>query len=337
MPVIDEKLPTIVAPSLTRREMMVIVLMSAGHTAPEIATLLELRPRTVENHKRRIYEKLGVGSQSQAVAKAIGLGLLQLGRMSTLDLPSPDRPQHAGEPGLPILAVLMGPDGSARDEVAQLLISERVPLVITTKREDLSCDHWASCHRGRIVVVLVDPEPADWSAATSVSAHTVVIWSRDIPEQLAITDALARKVSGLVAKADVTTDFGPILATVARGLLVMSWRYAEALLKWAPTVSLTVPELTARERGILASIACGHSIRQTARTLGIATKTVENIQGRLFRKLGARNRMDALTIANSWGLIEWTALAGSYNHPARAFSQPSLESALSKGDARRVF
>lgn len=327
MPVIDETLPTTVALTLTRREMMVIILMSAGHTAPEIAALLELRPRTVENHKRHIYEKLGVGSQSQAVAKALGLGLLEPGRLRTLGLPRLGRPEHVGEPGLATLAVLMGLASQARDEVAQLLISERVPLVITAKREDLRCDHWMLWHRGRVVVLLVDPEPVDWSAAASLCAHTVVIWSRDQPEQLAIADALARRACGLVAKADVATDLGPILATVARGLLVMSWRYAEALLKWTPDVPLTVPQLTARESGILASIASGHSIRQTARTLGIATKTVENIQARLFRKLGARNRMDALTIANAWGLIERPALAGNYNSPARAFSQPSLETA----------
>ena len=52
-----------VHPLLTQREMMIVFLMSAGHTASEIAKLLELRPRTVENRKRSIYEKLGVGNQ----------------------------------------------------------------------------------------------------------------------------------------------------------------------------------------------------------------------------------------------------------------------------------
>ena len=55
---------------------------------------------------------------------------------------------------------------------------------------------------------------------------------------------------------------------------------------------------------ILASIADGHTVRQTARTLGIATKTVENTQARLFRKLGARNRAGVLTIAYRLGLID---------------------------------
>jgi DNA-binding CsgD family transcriptional regulator len=307
MPAIPETPPTTVAPHLTHREMMIVFLMSAGHTTPEIASLLELRPRTVENHKRHIYEKLGVGSQSHAVAKAIWLGLLQPGRPRTLGLLRP-RPQYACEPGRAMLAVLLGPAGKGRDEVAQLLISEQVPLVTALNREELICDHWTSWHRGQVVVVLVDPEPEDWSPAISLGAPTVAVRSREVPEQLAIADALVRQAGGLVAKADVATGLSSTLSAVAQGLLVMSWRYAEALLKWAPTPSPTVPQLTARERDILGSIARGHTIRQTARLLGIAAKTVENTQARLFRKLGARNRMEALTIADAWGLIDRTVL-----------------------------
>jgi DNA-binding NarL/FixJ family response regulator len=296
------------APRLTHREMMIVFLMSAGHSTPEIARLLELRPRTVENHKRHIYEKLGVGSQSHAVAKAIWLRLLRPGRPPILTRREQSRPQHSGEPGRATLAVLLGPAGPGRDEVAQLLMSQRLPFVVVHKREELIHDHWMWWHGGPIVVVLVDPEPADWSPTISLSAPTVVVRSGDVPGELAIADALARRASGLVTKADAGTGLSQALGAVAQGLLVMSWEYAETLLKWAPTASLTAPKLTAREHDILGSIACGHTIRQTARALGISAKTVENTQARLFRKLGARNRMEVLTIADAWGLIEETML-----------------------------
>jgi DNA-binding CsgD family transcriptional regulator len=64
------------------------------------------------------------------------------------------------------------------------------------------------------------------------------------------------------------------------------------------------PSLTSREGDILRSIAVGHSVRETARSLGIAVKTVENTQARLFRKLDARNRAGALTSAHALGLVE---------------------------------
>jgi two-component system, NarL family, nitrate/nitrite response regulator NarL len=70
-----------------------------------------------------------------------------------------------------------------------------------------------------------------------------------------------------------------------------------------------LPELTSRESDILQSLANGHSIRQTARVLGIAPKTVENVQTRLFRKLGVRNRSGALTVADAFGLLPVAASA----------------------------
>jgi hypothetical protein len=75
-----------------------------------------------------------------------------------------------GEPGRATLAVLMGPAGQGRDEVAQLLISERGPFVTALKREEGIGDHWVWWHRGPIVVVLVDPQPSDWLARTCASA-----------------------------------------------------------------------------------------------------------------------------------------------------------------------
>lgn len=82
---------------LTPREMMIVFLLGAGRTTAEIAALLGSRPRTVENRKRHIYDKLGVGSEGQAVAMAVRLGLIQSGRQ-----------RSAGEPGRPALIVLMG-------------------------------------------------------------------------------------------------------------------------------------------------------------------------------------------------------------------------------------
>ncbi|WP_170222961.1 response regulator transcription factor [Nonomuraea turkmeniaca] len=70
------------------------------------------------------------------------------------------------------------------------------------------------------------------------------------------------------------------------------------------------PRLTAREHDVLVSIAGGHTIRQTARLLGIASKIVESTRARLFRKLDARNRSEAFTNAYRAGLIPPGPCAG---------------------------
>lgn len=236
-----------------------------------------------------------------------------IGKISPAAVPPPTLPRrgaipqrHIGDDGGALLAVLLGPASKGRDEVAQLLISERVPLVVVMQRGELIRDHWVRWQRGAIVAVLVDPEPDDWSVTVALSAPAVLIRNTDVPEPLAIADALVRQASGVVAMADIATGLTPTLIAVTQGLMLMSWRYAGMLLKWAPTPSPTMPKLTAREYDILGSIARGYTVRQTAGTLGIAAKTVENTQARIFRKLGVRNRMEALTAARALGLIHPT-------------------------------
>ncbi|GAA1981575.1 response regulator transcription factor [Catenulispora subtropica] len=61
---------------LTAREAEVLSLLGTGLRTAEIAVLLGLSPRTVDNHRRRIYAKLGVQCVSHAVAAAASAGLL---------------------------------------------------------------------------------------------------------------------------------------------------------------------------------------------------------------------------------------------------------------------
>ena len=51
-------------------------------------------------------------------------------------------------------------------------------------------------------------------------------------------------------------------------------------------------------------------MRQTARSLGIAEKTVESLQARLLLKFGARNRSEALTMGYRLGLVNPPDAAG---------------------------
>ena len=53
---------------LSARELEVMSLIAGGHTNGEIAAHLFLAEKTVKNHVRRIYSKLGVESRSAAIA-----------------------------------------------------------------------------------------------------------------------------------------------------------------------------------------------------------------------------------------------------------------------------
>jgi ATP/maltotriose-dependent transcriptional regulator MalT len=52
---------------LSTREIEVMSLIAGGHTNGEIAALLFLAEKTVKNHVRRIYSKLGVHTRPAAI------------------------------------------------------------------------------------------------------------------------------------------------------------------------------------------------------------------------------------------------------------------------------
>jgi ATP/maltotriose-dependent transcriptional regulator MalT len=62
---------------LTGRELEVLRLAAEGYSGPGIAELLVLSPLTVKRHFEHIYEKLGVGDRTAAVAQALRSGLIQ--------------------------------------------------------------------------------------------------------------------------------------------------------------------------------------------------------------------------------------------------------------------
>jgi DNA-binding NarL/FixJ family response regulator len=74
----NEAAPSIGTPrgELTPREMDVLAAMADGLATKAIARRLGVAVKTVENHKIRIFDKLGVRTQAHAVTLAIGHGLL---------------------------------------------------------------------------------------------------------------------------------------------------------------------------------------------------------------------------------------------------------------------
>jgi two-component system, NarL family, nitrate/nitrite response regulator NarL len=315
--------------SLTDRELELVMLTSSGHSVAEIAVLLRISPLTVENLKRRVYAKLGVNSSAQAVSRAASLGMLDQ-RASR-----PSRQPATSSDDFPVLTVLSGQAGPALDQVVATLIAHALPFVLVREHRPLADSHWAHWNRGPIVAALVNPEPADWDVVEELAAPAIVVHSQplDSPE---LARALAIGANSLVPADKVNDHFVKVLQMVTQGYVVVDSLPMRSLIGVGRagfsrriTDSGELPELTARESDILQSVARGHSIRQTARALGISPKTVENIQTLLFRKLGVRNRAEALAVVAALGLLPDTpqrlqpeALAES---SPRAVSVPTRE------------
>lgn len=71
-----ERAPEQPALMLSNMERSILRLIAQGATAREAAAALGISPRTVENHKRRIFDRLGAVTQAQAVSLAIRAGEL---------------------------------------------------------------------------------------------------------------------------------------------------------------------------------------------------------------------------------------------------------------------
>jgi two-component system, NarL family, nitrate/nitrite response regulator NarL len=289
--------------ALTDYDIRILRLVSSGYSAAEMAKLLRVSTHTVDNHKRRLYEKLDVHNSSHAVAVAAALGLIEA--------PGSDGQARVAEPGRRPLAVVQGSTGASLDEVVRTLLDAEIPFVQLRTLAPLDQEHWVRWYRGPIVAVLIDPAYNDWFVPAGVADHTVVVISAD-PDLATCADLLLRGAHALVRGRDVRDDLAAVLSVVARGYLAVDARCLDDV-TGQMTVRLadagkTVPGLTARERDVLSLVADGHTIRQTAQLLGIAAKTVENIQSRLYRKLGARNRTEALTIALRLGLLDMRPL-----------------------------
>ncbi len=70
------------APSLTDRESEVLVLAARGQSNKQIASQIDVSPRTVQTHLGHIFEKLGVASRTEAVICGLRRGWLDLDDLS---------------------------------------------------------------------------------------------------------------------------------------------------------------------------------------------------------------------------------------------------------------
>jgi two-component system, NarL family, nitrate/nitrite response regulator NarL len=314
--------------SLTDREIEIVVLTASGHSAVDMAALLGISPLTVENLKRSLFAKLDVNSSAHAVSKAASLGLLDGGASPAV--PSAPRRRANDSGAFPVLAVVSGQEGSATDQIAAVLLATRRPFVLIRTPGPVAESDWARWHRGPIVAILVDPDRPDWDLVAELGIPAILVHSKPVdPPELA--EALASGASALIPADRIADHFLSILLMVSQGYLVVGSRPMRSLIgaasaRWEDGVAAgaMLPELTARESDILRCLSQGHSIRQAARALGIAPKTVENVQTRLFRKLGVRNRSGAFAVADAFGLLPGVASPPAGGLPADDLSAGGL-------------
>jgi DNA-binding NarL/FixJ family response regulator len=283
--------------ALTQRELEVLYLVCAGYPPRQIGLELGISPHTVENHKQRIFNKLGVHNQAHAAASAVRLGLLAQAQPQRPDGVTPER-----RPGLRV--DLKKFDGPLAARARKTLERHHIVIVdretVPKPRDNEENGHRDNSDMVHPVTVLIDPPPQGWRTQ---SGRLVVITTEE-PKQHLLAQAVATGVTVLPSSL-VDDLLAPAVEAANAGYVLISAAYSRSVLgppggewrRWQLA-------LTPREQEILAAIAQGHTTKQTARLLGISVRTVENLQGNLFRKLRVHRKAAALVVAHELGLLE---------------------------------
>jgi two-component system response regulator DesR len=104
--------------------------------------------------------------------------------------------------------------------------------------------------------------------------------------------ARAAGASGFISKDAPAREVVAAVRTVASGMTI-----------FAPKAEQPEPILTEREREVLDLIAVGSTNREIAEQLYLSPHTVKEHTSALYRKLGARNRAEAVQRAQRIGLL----------------------------------
>lgn len=162
------------------------------------------------------------------------------------------------------------------------------------------------CHPDVVLMDLVMPE-MDGVAAMQVIHRTypeirLIALTSFKDEDLVSAALQAGAISYLLKDASVDELMAAIRAAY-HGRPTLSWEAAQALITGQARARKAEPDLTDREREVLAQMAAGLTNRQIASQLDISPFTVNAHVSRILSKLGAASRTEAVAVAIQHGLI----------------------------------
>ena len=108
-----------------------------------------------------------------------------------------------------------------------------------------------------------------------------------------VTEALDAGAAGYLLKDAEPNELLTAIRAVANGQSPLDPRVARAFLQTRRSPAPTVPELTDREREVLALLGLGLANKQIARRLGIQESTVKAHLTSVFQRIGVRDRTSA--------------------------------------------
>ncbi len=172
-----------------------------------------------------------------------------------------------------------------------------------------------ACRSRRPELLVLDLELPDadgfrvLSDLDDVDRPEAVLVLSDHAEGDLVLRALRLGARGYVTKAEGLRDLSSTITRVLAGERVIApgmeqdavlalGRFARRAREGAEA------DLTPREQQVLELLSDGHTMRQIATRLGISPRTVETHVAKVYRKLGVRTRVQAVSRAATLGLVE---------------------------------
>jgi DNA-binding NarL/FixJ family response regulator len=170
--------------------------------------------------------------------------------------------------------------------------------------------------RGNVDFVICElpAEPVEGSGLPSVLAQRCpalrVILLADREDEGLLVDALASGAVGFFTKDTPVEEFLHGVSEVHKGQFTVSRQLLrQTMARLAgqlepPSPRAELKRLSPTERTILELVAQAESIRSIAQRRGISEKTVRNHLASIYRKIGVRNRSEAILWAARMGLTQ---------------------------------
>jgi len=196
------------------------------------------------------------------------------------------------------------------DDVLQAGLSTIISRCVDTQLVQLPGDDSDeavshSCIESGVSVVIADYRRALWLA--KATRKVAVPASGGKPRMIALTDrsthaeirtALAAGILGYLLSGCGAPEVIEAVINVNRGARHLSERAASRLID-----GVLNERLTAREAEVLGLVAAGYPNKVIADQLGVELPTVKVHVAAILEKLGARNRTEAVAVANRRGLL----------------------------------
>ncbi|MEV0681429.1 response regulator transcription factor [Actinosynnema sp. NPDC050436] len=207
----------------------------------------------------------------------------------------------------PIRVLLVEDHDMVAEAIGLALQRDPGVLVVASVRSVAAAAQAAARHRPDVVVLdrrLPDGDGVSAIAGLRAVGARVLVLTGDATAGVAarVVDAGG---AGLVLKSARLEELADAVRRVARGETVFDGSLLTGVLdRLTGRTPVAGASLTARERETLSLLADGVSTDEIGRRLGVARNTVRNHVQRVLDKLGARSKLEAVSIARREGLVD---------------------------------